>query len=59
MPSSVSPMLCTLTKDPVTDPDYLFEVKWDGYRIISYVNKGSVRMDSRSRSTIQKNIPWL
>ena len=48
IPASVSPMLCTLTKEPVSDPEYLFEIKWDGYRIISYVNKGKVRMDSRS-----------
>jgi len=59
MPSSVSPMLCTLTKDPVTDPDYLFEVKWDGYRIISYVNKGSVRMDSRSALDYTKKYPLV
>ena len=48
MPESIAPMLCTLTKEPLDDPDYLFEIKWDGYRIISYVNKGKVRMDSRS-----------
>ena len=41
-------MLCTLTKEPVNDAAYLFEIKWDGYRIISYVHKGKVRMDSRS-----------
>jgi bifunctional non-homologous end joining protein LigD len=44
MPASVSPMLCTLTKEPVSDPEYLFEIKWDGYRIISYENKVKVRM---------------
>lgn len=48
MPPVVIPMLCTLTKQPIEDPDYLFEIKWDGYRIISFVNKGKVRMNSRS-----------
>jgi bifunctional non-homologous end joining protein LigD len=48
MPAKVSPMLCTLTKEPVTDEEYLFEIKWDGFRIISYVHKGKVRLDSRS-----------
>src|SRR5687767_7228508 len=38
MPDRVSPMLCTLTKEPINDPDYIYEIKWDGYRIISYVN---------------------
>ena len=57
IPSSVSPMLCTLTKEPVSDPDYIFEIKWDGYRIISYVNNGKVRMDSRSALDYTKKYP--
>jgi bifunctional non-homologous end joining protein LigD len=57
MPSAVSPMLCTLTKEPVSDPAYIFEIKWDGYRIISYVKKGSVRMDSRSALDYTKKYP--
>jgi len=48
MPSSIAPMLCTLTKTPLDDPEYLYEIKWDGYRIISHVQKKKVRMDSRS-----------
>jgi len=48
MPDSVAPMLCTLTKEVMVDERYLYELKWDGYRIISYVQKGKVRMDSRS-----------
>ena len=56
-PATVSPMLCTLTKEPVTNPDYIFEIKWDGYRIISYVQKGKVRMDSRSALDYTKKYP--
>jgi len=48
MPSRIAPMLCTLTREPVDDPDYLYEVKWDGYRILSYINKGKAKLDSRS-----------
>jgi bifunctional non-homologous end joining protein LigD len=47
-PKDVSPMLCTLIKEPFTDPKYLYEVKFDGYRIIGYVNKGKVTLSSRS-----------
>src|SRR4051794_1420099 len=57
MPTSVSPMLCTLTKVPVADPRYIYEIKWDGYRIISYVNKGKVRMDSRSALDYTRKYP--
>ena len=56
-PTTVSPMLCTLTKKPVTNPEYIFEIKWDGYRIISYVQKGKVRMDSRSALDYTKKYP--
>ena len=59
IPSSVSPMLCTLTKEPVSDPEYIFEIKWDGYRIISYVNKGKVRMDSRSALDYTRKYPLI
>jgi bifunctional non-homologous end joining protein LigD len=48
MPQYVSPMLCTLTKEPIDDSDYLYEIKWDGYRIISYVNGDKVVLHSRS-----------
>jgi bifunctional non-homologous end joining protein LigD len=57
MPGNLAPMLCTLTKEPVDDPEYLYEVKWDGYRIISYVSKGKVRMDSRSAKDYTTRYP--
>src|SRR3569833_2887681 len=47
MPASIKPMLCTLTKEVVQDEDYLYELKWDGYRIISYFIDCLVRLDSR------------
>jgi bifunctional non-homologous end joining protein LigD len=57
MPKSVKPMLCTLTKEVVPDEDYLYELKWDGYRIISYIDGGKVRMDSRSALDYTKKYP--
>jgi bifunctional non-homologous end joining protein LigD len=57
MPASIAPMLCTLTKDPIGDPEYIYEIKWDGYRIISYVQKGKVRMDSRSAKDYTARYP--
>ncbi|SDF29522.1 bifunctional non-homologous end joining protein LigD [Mucilaginibacter pineti] len=57
MPESVKPMLCTLTKEIVPDDDYLYEVKWDGYRIISYIENKKVRMDSRSALDYTKKYP--
>lgn len=45
MPAHIRPMLCTLIKDPIDRDDYLYEVKWDGYRIVSFVEKRKVHMD--------------
>ena len=50
-------MLCTLIKQPFDDPDFLFEVKLDGYRIIAYVNKGKVILNSRSGLDYTKKYP--
>jgi len=59
MPERISPMLCTLTKTAPDNEEYLYEIKWHGYRIISYVNKGKVRMDSRSGLDYTKKYPPL
>lgn len=37
--------------------DYIFEIKWDGYRIISYLNKNKVRLDSRSGKDYTSKYP--
>jgi bifunctional non-homologous end joining protein LigD len=57
MPSTIRPMLCTLTKEPMNDEQYLYEIKWDGYRIISYVSGSRVRLDSRNGLDYTKKYP--
>lgn len=59
MPKQVSPMLCTLVKEPFENPEYLFELKWDGYRIISILSKDQLRMNSRSGLDYTKKYPVL
>jgi bifunctional non-homologous end joining protein LigD len=48
MPSFIPPMKATLTDHPFTDPDWLFEVKWDGYRIEAVVDRGTVKLWTRN-----------
>jgi bifunctional non-homologous end joining protein LigD len=48
MPAQIAPMLCTLTKEPINDDSYIYEIKWDGYRIIAFVDGKKVKMHSRS-----------
>jgi bifunctional non-homologous end joining protein LigD len=45
-PSRVDPMLATAVKEPFDNASFLFELKWDGYRIIAYKNK-TVSLRSR------------
>jgi bifunctional non-homologous end joining protein LigD len=46
-PTFVPPMLATLVAAPFDDPDWLFEVKWDGFRVEAVVDDGSVRLWTR------------
>ncbi len=46
-PGFVPPMLAQLAGGPFSHPDWLFEPKLDGYRIIATVNEGQVRLWSR------------
>lgn len=42
------PMLATLTEKPFDDADWLFEMKWDGYRAITEWKKGKLKLYSRN-----------
>ncbi|MDR6403956.1 MULTISPECIES: DNA ligase D [Chryseobacterium] len=47
-PADISPMLATLVDEPFSDPDWVYEVKWDGYRTIAYIDNGKVDLRSRN-----------
>lgn len=48
MPQALKPMLATLIREPFNDPDWLFEIKWDGYRALGYISDTGVQLRSRS-----------
>ncbi len=48
MPRRVRPMLATLVKEPFDHADWLFEVKWDGYRAIAEIESRNVSLYSRN-----------
>lgn len=50
-PSSLSPMLATLTDEPFDDADWEYEVKWDGYRAIAFLNGNKTKLVSRNGNT--------
>jgi bifunctional non-homologous end joining protein LigD len=52
--SHAEPMLATLIEKPFNDPDWLYEVKWDGFRIISHLSKRNVTLRSRKGENYTK-----
>src|SRR5205085_11749082 len=46
MPSGLRPMKCELIDQPFDSEDWIYELKLDGYRIISYVNGKRVTLTS-------------
>ncbi|MCF2517195.1 DNA ligase D [Dyadobacter sp. CY351] len=50
-PEDIVPMLATLVDGPFDDPGWEYEVKWDGYRAIAYMNKGVTELKSRNKKS--------
>ena len=47
-PETIEPMLCTLVDEPFDRENWLFEMKWDGYRAIGAKREGKVQLYSRN-----------
>jgi bifunctional non-homologous end joining protein LigD len=47
MPRFIPPMLATLVSAPFDDPNWSFEVKWDGFRVEAVVDGNDVRLKTR------------
>ncbi|MGZ4842124.1 MAG: DNA ligase D [Candidatus Angelobacter sp.] len=54
MPASLEPMLATLGNSVPSGTDWLYEVKWDGYRALCFIDGGKVRMLSRRGNKLEK-----
>ena len=57
MPQSIEPMLATLATKPFSDPDWLFEIKWDGFRLQVVVADGKVRLWTRNLNAGETYFP--
>src|SRR4051794_30698082 len=47
MPKKLDPMLAEIGDEPKSDPQWLYEPKVDGYRVIAFVKDAEVRLQSR------------
>jgi bifunctional non-homologous end joining protein LigD len=59
MPSRVEPMLATLADRPFSDPNWLFEIKWDGVRALARIENSALVLRSRNGIDITKRYPEL
>jgi bifunctional non-homologous end joining protein LigD len=52
LPKRLQPMLATLTDAPFDDPDWIFEDKYDGFRMVAEIRHGKVSLYSRNGKII-------
>jgi len=59
LPSFIPPMAATLTDKGFKDEDWLFEIKWDGYRIEAVVRDGTARIYTRNGNDGETYFPKI
>ena len=53
------PMLATLIDKPFDNREWIFEIKWDGYRAIAEINNDDVMLVSRNRASFNTRFPAI
>ncbi|HET9304965.1 MAG TPA: non-homologous end-joining DNA ligase [Candidatus Sulfotelmatobacter sp.] len=59
MPIVIRPMLAESISEPFDNADWLFEIKWDGYRAVAFIENGKVRLVSRNQNELTARYPEL
>jgi bifunctional non-homologous end joining protein LigD len=55
LPKRLQPMLATLTDAPFDDPNWVFEDKFDGFRMVAEIRRGKVALYSRNGKIISQS----
>lgn len=59
LPATMAPQLATLAKGLPTSGDWLYEFKFDGYRILARIERGKVRLFTRAGNDWTDKMPTL
>jgi bifunctional non-homologous end joining protein LigD len=59
MPLTIHPMLAESVEKPFDGAEWLFEIKWDGYRAVAFIHAGKVRLVSRNQNDLTARYPEL
>ena len=59
LPAFAEPMLATLGDAPFDDEDWVFEMKWDGWRALLRADAGRSSLISRNRKSLDAMFPEL
>jgi bifunctional non-homologous end joining protein LigD len=59
MPQTIHPMLAESVDQPFDGAEWLFEIKWDGYRAVAFIDAGKVRLVSRNQNDLTARYPEL
>jgi bifunctional non-homologous end joining protein LigD len=59
MPTTIHPMLATPVDEAFDGAEWLFEIKWDGYRAVAFIENGKLRLVSRNQNELTGRFPEL
>jgi bifunctional non-homologous end joining protein LigD len=59
MPPMIRPMLATSIETPFDSDEWLYEIKWDGYRSVAFLEDGQLRLVSRNQNDMTALYPEL
>jgi bifunctional non-homologous end joining protein LigD len=59
MPTKIYPMLAESVEKAFDGAEWLFEIKWDGYRAIAFIDGGKARLVSRNQNDLTPRYPEL
>lgn len=58
-PKDIVPMLAHSGEYPVREKEYAFELKWDGYRAVAYLDRGKLKLQSRNLNDLTVHFPEI